>query len=45
VCASLWNVSRASAIQPRLAGAMVAGAGLYLTLEHLEGSLLRVLSS
>jgi urease accessory protein len=45
VCVSLWKVSRASAIQPRLAGAMVAGAGLYLTLEHLEGSLLRVLSS
>jgi len=45
VCASLWKVSRASAIQPRLAGAMVAGAGLYLTLEHLEGSLLRVISS
>ena len=45
VCTSLWKVSRSSAIQPRLAGAMVAGAGLYLTLEHLEGSLLRVISS
>jgi len=45
VCANLWKVSRENAIQPRLAGAMVAGAGLYLTLEHLEGSLLRVMSS
>jgi urease accessory protein len=45
VCSSFWKVSRASAIQARLAGAMVAGAGLYLTLEHLEGSLLRVISS
>jgi len=45
VCANLWKVSRENAIQPRLAGAMVAGAGLYLTLEHLEGSLLRVISS
>jgi len=45
VCTSLWHVSRANAIQPRLAGAMVAGAGLYLTLEHLEGPLLRAISS
>jgi len=45
VCVSLWKVSRASAIQPRLAGAMVAGAGLYLTLEHLEGPLLQAISS
>jgi hypothetical protein len=33
------------AIQPRLVGAMVAGAGLYLMLEHLEGSLLQAISS
>lgn len=45
VCANLWKVSWENAIQPRLAGAMVAGAGLYLTLEHLEDSLLRVMSS
>jgi urease accessory protein len=45
VCTMLWKVSQASAIQPRLAGAMVAGAGLYLTLEHFEGPLLRAISS
>lgn len=45
VCTMLWKVSHASAIQPRLAGAMVAGAGLYLTLEHFEGPLLQVISS
>jgi urease accessory protein len=45
MCASLWQVSRAGAIQPRLAGAMVAGAGLYLTLERLEGPLLQAISS
>jgi urease accessory protein len=45
VCTMLWKVSHASAIQPRLAGAMVAGAGLYLTLEHFEGPLLRAISS
>jgi hypothetical protein len=28
-----------------LAGAMVAGAGLYLILEHLEGPLLRAIAS
>jgi urease accessory protein len=45
VCTMLWRVSQASAIQPRLAGAMVAGAGLYLTLEHFEGPLLQAISS
>ena len=45
VCTSLWKVSRESAIQPRLAGAMVSGAGLYLTLEYLEGPLLKAISS
>jgi urease accessory protein len=44
VCLSLWKTGQADAIQPRLAGAMVAGAGLYLTLEHLEGPLLQVMS-
>ncbi len=45
MCANLWQVSHESAIQPRLAGAMVAGAGLYLTLEHLEGPLLQAIGS
>lgn len=45
VCTMLSNASQASAIQPRLAGAMVAGVGLYLTLEHFEGPLLRAISS
>ncbi|MBT8437717.1 MAG: HupE/UreJ family protein [Gammaproteobacteria bacterium] len=45
VCTTLWKASQASAIQPRLAGAMVAGAGLYLALEHLEGPLLQAISS
>jgi urease accessory protein len=44
-CTMLWKVSHAGAIQPRLAGAMVAGAGLYLTLEHFEGPLLQAISS
>jgi len=41
----LWKVSHAGALQPRLAGAMVAGTGLYLTLEHFEGPLLQAISS
>ncbi len=45
VCTMLWKAPHASAIQPRLAGAMVAGAGLYLTLEHFEGPLLQAISS
>ena len=45
VCTMLWKVSHAGAIQPRLAGAMVAGAGLFLTLEHFEGPLLQAISS
>jgi len=45
VCTMLWKVTQASAIQPRLAGAMVAGVGLFLTLEHFEGPLLRAISS
>ena len=43
VCTSLYQGIQASAVQPRLAGAMVAGAGLYLTLEHLEGPLLQAI--
>jgi len=41
----LWKVSHAGALQPRLAGAMVAGTGLYLTLEQFEGPLLQAISS
>ncbi|MDH3633860.1 MAG: HupE/UreJ family protein [Gammaproteobacteria bacterium] len=44
-CMMLWKVSHPRALQPRLAGAMVAGIGLYLTLEHFEDSLIRVISS
>jgi len=45
LCASIWKASSASALQPRLAGAMVTGVGLYLVLEHAEGPLLQLLSS
>jgi len=45
VCTMLWKVSHAGALQPRLAGAMVAGIGLYLVLEHFEGPLIRAISS
>lgn len=45
VCRMLWKVSHPRALQPRLAGAMVTGIGLYLTLEQFEGSLIRVFSS
>lgn len=41
----LWTATQTSAIQARLAGALVAGAGLYLTLEQLEGRLLQTLVS
>lgn len=44
-CVTVWKVSESNAIHPRLAGAMVAGAGLYLMLEHLEGPLLRAIAS
>lgn len=36
----LWNNIQVSSLQPRLAGAMVAGVGLFLTLEYLETTLL-----
>lgn len=45
VFAALWSTTQASAIQARLAGALVAGAGLLLTLEHFEGALLQLLLS
>ena len=37
VAAKIWKATEASAIQPRLAGATVAGVGLFLTLENSEG--------
>jgi urease accessory protein len=40
VCRALWKTTQADAIEPRLAGAMVAGIGLYLVLEQIEGPLL-----
>ena len=37
---NVWKATSPAAIQPRLAGAMVAGVGLFLTLESIEGPLL-----
>lgn len=37
VARTLWNATEASAIQARLAGAIVAGVGIFLTLENAEG--------
>lgn len=34
---NLWNASEATAIQVRIAGAVVAGVGAFLTLENVEG--------
>lgn len=36
---SVWKASDATAIQPRLAGAVVAGVGLVLALEAIEGAM------
>ncbi len=38
-----WKVATSNALQPRLAGAMVAGVGLFLTLENIEAPLLSAL--
>lgn len=40
VALRLWKATEATALQPRLAGAMVAGVGVFLTLEHVEGLIL-----
>lgn len=40
---SLLKATEASAVQARLAGAMVAGMGLFLTLENVEGGVLTML--
>ena len=43
VTENVWKASSAAALQPRLAGAMVAGVGLFLTLEIIEGPLLNAI--
>lgn len=43
VATKLWQATAATAIQPRLAGAMVAGVGMFLVLENAEGLLLGML--
>ena len=40
-----WKLADPAAIQPRLAGAMVAGVGLYLVLDRVEGALLGALTA
>ena len=40
---TVFNATEASAIQARLAGAVVAGVGLYLTMENVEGAVLSAL--
>jgi urease accessory protein len=42
---ALWKTAQPAAMQTRLAGAMVAGAGLFLTLEQVEGPLISLISS
>jgi urease accessory protein len=42
---AMWKTAQPAAMQTRLAGAMVAGAGLYLTLEQVEGPLISLISS
>jgi urease accessory protein len=43
-CNEVWKVRRPAAIQPRLAGAVVTGAGLLLILEMIEAPLVRALA-
>ena len=37
VAKNIWKATEATAVQARLAGAVVAGVGMYLTLENVEG--------
>ncbi len=43
VAKTLWQATEATAVQARLAGAVVAGIGLYLSMENLEGVVLGAL--
>jgi len=43
VVTRVWKATEAAAMQPRLAGAAVAGAGLLLTLEAVEGAVFAAL--
>jgi len=45
VSRNVWKALDAKALQPRLAGAMVAGVGLFLTLENIEGPLIEMITS
>lgn len=38
-----WQAANPATLQPRFIGAMVAGMGLFLTLENIEGPLLGLL--
>ena len=44
VSQNIWKAADATALQPRLAGAMVAGVGLFLTLENIEGPVLQMIT-
>ncbi len=44
VSKNVWKAMDAKALQPRLAGAMVAGVGLFLTLENIEGPLVTMIT-
>lgn len=44
VAKTLWKATEAKAVQARLAGAVVAGVGLFLSLENAEGLVFDLLS-
>ncbi len=41
---SVFNAQDSGSVEPRIAGAMVAGVGLFLTLENIEGYVFEVLN-
>mgnify|MGYP003644240229 CR=1 FL=1 len=43
VVLKLWKATESTAIEARLTGAVVAGIGMFLTLEHIEGFLVEAL--
>ena len=43
VALKLWKATESTAMEARLTGAVVAGIGMFLTLEHLEGFLVEAL--